>query len=88
MKSIKAEEFDRMFDEGEDVTQYLDTDKAMSIEEFKEKLKQKTETIDIDLPVEIVQKIDSEANKIGVARQALIKVWIVERLKEELSKPL
>ncbi|MRJ02242.1 MAG: CopG family transcriptional regulator [Epsilonproteobacteria bacterium] len=85
---MKAEEFDRMFDEGEDVTQYLDTDKAMSIEEFKEKLKQKTETIDIDLPVEIVQKIDSEANKIGVARQALIKVWIVERLKEELSKPL
>lgn len=89
MKEITTKEFDKKFDNNKDVTEYLQTDKKMSIKEFKEKhIKKETKKINIDLPKNILELIDKEANKIGVARQALIKVWIVERLKEELSKPL
>ncbi len=85
MKSITAKEFDEKFDRGEDISEYLDFSKAKRVAELK---KQPTKKINIDLPQNILNLIDEEASKIGVARQALLKVWIVERLKEELSKPL
>ncbi|BCD62872.1 MULTISPECIES: type II toxin-antitoxin system BrnA family antitoxin [Nitratiruptor] len=85
MKSITAKEFDEKFDRGEDISEYLDFGKAKRVGEVK---KQPTKKINIDLPQNILNLIDEEASKIGVARQALLKVWIVERLKEELSKPL
>ena len=82
--SITAKEFDERF-EKEDISDLLDFEAAKSIKELKKTAMKK---INIDLPTNILELIDKEANKIGVARQALLKVWIVERLKEELSKPL
>ncbi len=81
---ITAKEFDEKF-EKEDISKYLDFSKAKKFKDFK---KQTTKKINIDLPEHIVDMIDKEANNIGVARQSLLKVWIVERLKEELAKPL
>lgn len=40
--------------------------------------------INLDLPVDMVAEIDELAKSIGVARQPLLKVWIHERLKQEL----
>ena len=85
MKIITAKEFDEKFDRGEDISEHLDFSKAKRVGDLK---KQPTKKINLDLPQNILNLIDEEANKIGVARQALLKVWIVERLKEELSKPL
>ena len=82
--SITAKEFDERF-EKEDISELLDFKAAKSIKKLKKPTMKK---INIDLPANILELIDKEANKIGVARQALLKVWIVERLKEELSKPL
>ncbi len=82
--SITAKEFDERF-EKEDISDLLDFEATKSIKELKKPAMKK---INIDLPTNILELIDKEANKIGVARQALLKVWIVERLKEELSKPL
>ncbi len=82
--SITAKEFDERF-EKEDISDLLDFDVAKSIKELKKPAMKK---INIDLPTNILELIDKEANKIGVARQALLKVWIVERLKDELAKPL
>ncbi|MBI2337392.1 MAG: hypothetical protein HYU97_11595 [Deltaproteobacteria bacterium] len=42
--------------------------------------------INLDLPAEIIQQIDSIAQKVGVSRQPLLKIWIHERLKTEISK--
>ena len=80
MKSITAKEFDKKFDNNEDITEYLDFSKAMKLKEFK-KIKE-TKKINLDIPQNILNFIDQEANKIGVTRQALLKVWIFERLKK------
>lgn len=33
-----------------------------------------------------VKALDVEAQKIGVTRQSIIKVWVAERLKEEANQ--
>ena len=39
--------------------------------------------INLDLPEEVIQRIDQIAEKVGVSRQPLLKIWIHERLKAE-----
>ena len=39
--------------------------------------------INLDLPEGVVQQIDQIAEKAGVSRQPLLKIWIHERLKAE-----
>ncbi len=72
-KKIKAKEFDKRFDNGEDMGEFLDVKKAQSQKQIQR--------INIDFPVEFLMKIDREARRIGVARTALIKLWLSERLK-------
>lgn len=40
--------------------------------------------INLDLPERIIRQIDRIAEKVGVSRQPLLKIWIHERLKEEM----
>ena len=82
MKTITAKEFDRKFDNGEDITEYLDFSNALKLKDVK-KLKIETKKVNVDFPEWIVESLDKEAKKIGVTRQSIIKVWIAERLKEE-----
>ena len=70
---ITSKGFDKKFDKNEDVTEYLDTSKV--------KVNKQSHRINIDFPVSFINKIDAEANKIGVARTALIKMWIAERIQ-------
>ena len=72
---ITAKEFDEKF-EKEDISDYLDFDKAVKLKEFKKK------NLTIDLPYSIYDLIEREAKIIGINPSDLIKVWIVERLKE------
>ena len=45
--------------------------------------------INVDFPSWVVESLDREAARIGVTRQSIIKVWLVERLKAEAAnKPL
>lgn len=37
--------------------------------------------VNVDFPAWVVAELDREASRIGIARQALIKLWIVERLE-------
>ncbi len=84
MKKITAKEFDMKFDKGEDISQYLDFSKAVRVSEF-EKENIKTKKVNVDFPENILKLLDYEAKKIGVTRQSIIKIWIAERLKEELK---
>ncbi len=38
----------------------------------------------VDFPSWVVESLDREAARIGVTRQSIIKVWLVERLQAEL----
>ena len=79
MKTITAKEFDEKFDNGEDISEYLDFSKARR----PNALKTDTKKVNVDFPEWVIESLDKEAKKIGVTRQSIIKVWIAERLKEE-----
>lgn len=57
-------------------------------EEFKKRgvvKKPVLRKINLDLPSATVEQIDRIAEKLGVSRQPLLKIWIYERLKSEIS---
>jgi hypothetical protein len=74
-KSIKAENFDLKFDQGEDISKYLDISKAI-------RPSQNQKRVNVDFPVWMINSLDKEARKLGVTRQSIIKIWIAEKLKE------
>ncbi|ARE42124.1 Helix-turn-helix protein, CopG family [Rhodovulum sp. P5] len=71
---ISAEEFDRAFDEGEDITAYLDLDKA-------HRPGRDPRRVNVDFPAWMVDGLDARAAHLGITRQALIKMWIAEKLE-------
>ena len=73
-KFMKAEEFDKKFDNGEDISEYLDLEKAR-----RPGLEQKR--VNVDFPKWMIHSLDKEAKRLGVTRQSIIKIWIAERLK-------
>jgi len=70
---MKAKEFDETFDNGEDITKYLDSSKARRPE-------QEQKRVNVDFPVWMIHSLDKEAQRLGVPRQSLIKVLIAEHL--------
>jgi len=71
---MKASEFDQAFDEGLNVIQDLDISKAR-----RSGLDPKR--INVDIPAWMIADLDREAGRIGVSRQAIIKMWLAERLE-------
>ena len=71
---MKASEFDQAFDEGLSVIQDLDISKAR-----RSGLDPKR--INVDIPAWMIAVLDREAGRIGVSRQAIIKMWLAERLE-------
>jgi hypothetical protein len=73
-KTISAEEFDRLFDEGSDeIDQYLDWSKAT-------RPGLEIKRVNVDFPQWMIARLDKEAKRRGVTRQALIKMWLADRL--------
>jgi len=72
-KKISSSKFDEAFEKG-DVSKYLDLPNA--------KVNKKVQRVNIDFPSGLLKLIDREAEKIGVARTALIKIWLAERLNQ------
>lgn len=75
---MKAETFDKQFDEGADITTLLDLSKA------KRSL-QGQKRVNVDFPTWMIDSLDREAGKLGVTRQSIIKVWLAERLEKTTS---
>ncbi len=75
MKNIKAKEIDKKFDEGEDISKYLDLSKARRPE-------QEQKRVNVDFPLWMIHLLDKEAKRLGVPRQSIIKVWVAERLEK------
>ncbi|MDP2683063.1 MAG: CopG family antitoxin [Deltaproteobacteria bacterium] len=72
---MKAREFDKRFDEGEDISKYLDVSKARRPEREQKR-------VNVDFPLWMINLLDKEASRLGVPRQSIIKVWVAERLEK------
>jgi biotin operon repressor len=75
---MKAKEFDKKFDAGEDVSKFLDLSRA-------KRTNQEPKRVNVDFPSWMIHSLDKEADRLGVTRQSIIKVWISERLKEKTA---
>lgn len=76
---MKAEQFDKKFDENKaDIADDLDLSTA-------EAPNQKQKRVNVDFPAWIIESLDKEASRIGVTRQSIIKLWLVERLEEKAA---
>lgn len=75
---MKAKDFDAKFERGEDLTKYLDLTKARRPD-------QEQRRVNVDFPHWMIRSLDKEADRLGVTRQSIIKVWISERLKEKTA---
>ena len=71
---MKASEFDERFDAGEDMSAHVDWKKAR-------RLNVETKRVNVDFSAWVVAGLDRQAQKLGITRQALIKMWIAERLE-------
>jgi CopG antitoxin of type II toxin-antitoxin system len=73
-KMIDVEAFDRKFDAGESVIDDLDLATARRPGLVSKR-------VNLDMPQAMVSQLDTHARKRGVTRQALIKMWLADRLE-------
>ena len=76
---MKAEKFDKLFDEGKDITHLLDLSSAR-------RPNQELKRVNVDFPIWMVNRLDREAKRLGVTRQSIIKIWLAERLERVRTK--
>jgi hypothetical protein len=70
---MKASDFDKRFEAGDDMTEMLDFSKATRPELTAKR-------VNVDFPDWMVKKLDKEANRLGITRQSLIKIWVSNQL--------
>jgi len=73
-KKIRAEDLDQKFDEGEDVLEYFETENV--------RRPNKIQRISLDIPDWMLVILDSEATRLGIPRQAVIKVILDGSLRK------
>ncbi len=71
---MKAHEFDAKFETDEDIIGDLDLSQA-------KRPMQKQKRVNMEFPIWMLESLDREANRVGVTRQSIIKIWLAERLE-------
>jgi hypothetical protein len=72
-KTLSAARLDAMHDAGEDLSAHLELAKAT-------RPGREVQRVNVDFPVDLLRAIDLEAKRIGVTRQAFIKLRIADTL--------
>lgn len=72
-KAISAARLDEMHDSGEDLSAHLDLTNAT-------RPGREVQRVNVDFPVDLLRAIDREAKRIGVTRQAFIKLRLADTL--------
>jgi len=72
-ETISAEAFDRRFEAGEDVSQFMDLENA-------QRPGRDAQRVNVDFPKPFLAEIDRESERIGVTRQAWIKTALADYL--------
>ena len=76
---MKAKDFDKKFDDNKtDIIDDLDLSTS-------KRPNQSQKRINVDFPSWVIDSLDREANRVGVTRQSIIKLWLVERLEEKAA---
>lgn len=76
---MKAKNFDKKFDNNkQDIIDDLDLSTI-------KRPNQKQKRINVDFPTWVIDSLDREASRVGVTRQSIIKLWLVERLEEKAA---
>jgi hypothetical protein len=72
-KTISGDAFDAKFDAGEDISDHVDwsTARRPGLEKRR---------VNIDFTDQMVRRLHIEAQRRGVTRQSLIKMWVADRL--------
>jgi hypothetical protein len=79
---MKASELDKIFDDDQDdILEHFDLDSVRYINEEPKR-------INIDFLTWMVQSLDREARYLGISRQAIIKMWIAEKLRKNPGNPI
>ena len=74
---MKASDFDKKFDDGvEDVIDDIDPSSWR-------RPNREVRRVNVDFPLWMVESLDREAQRLGVTRQSIIKVWIAEKLEQQ-----
>lgn len=73
MKTISAEEFDRKFDDGEDISEYVDWSKAT---------RPNLEPVELTVTFRRGTKLrlERQAKELGVSVDSLLEDWLCEKL--------
>ena len=77
---MKAKALDKKFD-GNEVDVIDDFDLSTLT-----RPNQQQKRVNVDFPTWMVESLDKEASRLGITRQSIIKVWLAERLEEQLQK--
>ena len=72
---MKAKDFDKKFDEGEDVTSLVNKKRAR-------RLNQSIKRVNVDFPQWMIDSLDKQAKRLGVTRQSIIKLFVADHLKQ------
>jgi hypothetical protein len=72
-ESVSSTRLDELHDAGGDLTPYMDWSKAR-------RPGREIQRVNVDFPVELLEAIDREAARIGVTRQAFIKIRLADTL--------
>ena len=72
---MNAKNFDKKFNDGEDISKYLDMTKS-------KRPAQEQKRVNVDFPLWMIHYLDKEAKRLGVPRQSIIKVWVADRLEK------
>jgi len=76
--ALASEAGERAFRERHDSADYIDWSKAARVR--LPNLKPSTRTISLRLPVDLLERIKTAANRRDVPYQSLIKVWLPEKV--------
>ncbi|MEH2195157.1 MAG: CopG family transcriptional regulator [Nostoc sp.] len=74
---MKAEEFDTKFDNGENITEFIDLSNV-----HRPGYEQKS--VNIEFPIWMIQALEHEFKRLGVTSDSIIKLWLAERLDKKI----
>ncbi len=76
---MKAKDFDKKFDDNKsDIIDDLDLSTL-------KRPNQTQKRVNVDFPSWVIESLDKEASRVGVTRQSIIKLWLVERLEKKAA---
>lgn len=82
-REMTTEEFDEYFDNGGDITSFIDESKVR----FPNK-ERSDRRVNFTMPEWLIEELDAQARHLAISRQAVAVTWLAERADIERGKRL